>query len=226
MKRAAPVALLILTSLPAHAADKPIITVLDFKVDGVSEKEMKSLISLLSSALFKTGTFKVIDTTQRDALLKEVAFSAADCTDETWQLEIGKLLDAETAETLRVADGIYPSLDALVDGLQGVATQLARQESVPGAAATRAATGSRSSPARVIGAVACLVAGLASGGVGGYFVWDGALNGKAAIDQASSAYEGAGAADAAAAWDALVAATAGAKSKLTWGSGCPPGESC
>ena len=163
-------------SFSAYAADKPIITVLDFKVDGVSEKEMKSLISLLSSALFRTNTFKVIDTTQRDALLKEVAFSAADCTDETCLLEIGrmlsaqmivvgtvgklgtryvlsaKMLETETAETLRVADGIYASLDALVDGLQGIATRLAGQEVAPATAATTGTvTRSRSSPARVIG---------------------------------------------------------------------------
>jgi hypothetical protein len=51
VKRAFVFALVAVVSLAAHAVDMPVITVLDFKVDGVSEKEMKSLISTPPNAI-------------------------------------------------------------------------------------------------------------------------------------------------------------------------------
>jgi hypothetical protein len=245
MKRFVIVAVLLSVALAVSAADKPIITVLDLKVDGVSEKEMRSLVSLLSSALFQTGKYKVIDTTQRDTLLKEVAFSAADCTDETCQLEIGKMLSAEaivvgtvgklgsrfmlsakmlqteTAETLAVADGVYPSLDAMVDGLPTIAGKLAGTQGTAGGSATPAAR--RPSVARTVIAITSLVLGVGSGGTGGYFLYDGAVIGKAATDAANAAYEAAGATDAAAKWDALLAASSSAKTKVYVGVGLAAG---
>ncbi len=149
------VALLVLLAFPLASQDVPIITVLDFKTNNVSSSDMRSIISLLSSALFKTGRFRVIDVTQRDTLLKELEFSMSGCTDESCQLTIGKMLSAErivvgdiakvgtrymlsskmlqteTAGTLASADGIYPTMDALVDDLYAIASTLAatgRQE--------------------------------------------------------------------------------------------------
>ena len=131
----------------------PIITVLDFKTEGVSESEMRTVISLLSSALFQTRRFQVIDVTERERLLRELEFSVADCTDESCQLEIGRLLSAEsivvgtmgrvgsryvlaakileteTARTQNTADGIYPNLDALVDDIFELAKVLAQAPS-------------------------------------------------------------------------------------------------
>lgn len=243
MKRGLLVGVLLCIALVLSAADKAVITVLDFRIDGVSEKEMRSLVSLLSSALFQTGKYKVIDIIQRDALLKEVAFSAADCADETCQLEIGKMLSAEaivvgtvgklgsrymlsakmlqteTAETLSVADGVYVSLDAMVDGLSAIAARLAGPVAPP-----TAARGSRSkSPLQTVAVLSCLTLGLGGGGVGGYLLWDGAVNGLAAIQTARSDYETAGAADAAAAWEALLGATTAAKRTLYWGGGSAAG---
>jgi len=40
--------------LPLGAQEKAIIAVLDFKTEGVSQNEMKTIISLFSSALFRT----------------------------------------------------------------------------------------------------------------------------------------------------------------------------
>jgi hypothetical protein len=70
MKRSSAAAVLVLLSVLAAAQPKPVIAVLDFKTSGVSEREMKSIISLLSNSLFKTGKFTVIDVAQREALLK------------------------------------------------------------------------------------------------------------------------------------------------------------
>lgn len=149
---------------PAPAADKPSVTVLDFQVDQVSEAEMKTLISLLSSALLETREFTVIDVTQRDALLKEIEFAAADCTDESCQVEIGRLLAAEyvvtgrigrigkkhvvslklletsTSRTVRAADGVYDELEAALDDLSGLAAKLSGSAPEPAARAPAAGT--------------------------------------------------------------------------------------
>jgi branched-chain amino acid transport system substrate-binding protein len=144
--------LLALLALPLAGQTIPIITVLDFKTNNISAADMRSIISLLSSALFKTGRFRVIDVTQRDTLLKELEFSMSGCTDESCQLKIGKMLSAEqivvgdiakvgsrfmlsskmlqteTAGTLTSADGIYPTMDALVDDLYAIASTLAASQ--------------------------------------------------------------------------------------------------
>ncbi len=127
---------------------KPIITVLDFTANEVSESEMKSIISLLSSALFKTDKFTVIDVSQRETVLAEMEFSMGGCSDESCMLEIGKMLSAEaivvgsigkvgdqyvfsskmleteTARTLNTADGIYENLGELLKEIQILANDL------------------------------------------------------------------------------------------------------
>lgn len=140
--------LLLAAMVPLTAQEKPIITVLDFSVDGVSEAEMRSIINVLSSALFKGGVFTVIDVSQRENVLKEMEFSMSGCTDESCYLEVGKLLSAEgivvgslgkvgtryvlsvkllkteTAATVSTADGMYADLDKLLDDIGNVALEL------------------------------------------------------------------------------------------------------
>jgi hypothetical protein len=74
---------------------KPTITVLDFSTESVSQSEMKTIISLLSSSLFQMNMFTIIDVSQRENILNEIRFSASGCTDESCMLEIGRLLAAE-----------------------------------------------------------------------------------------------------------------------------------
>lgn len=149
MKRIIIALLLLAVLVPAFTQDKPIITVLDFSTDGVSENEMKSIISLLSSTLFQTQQFTVIDVSERERLLQELEFSMSDCTDESCLLEVGrmlsaegivvgnlgkvgnryilstKLLETETAKTLNTADGFCDNLDTLVDDIYLLANKLA-----------------------------------------------------------------------------------------------------
>jgi hypothetical protein len=163
MKRIIIVLLFLAVVGQAIAQDKPIITVLDFSTDGVSESEMKSIISLLSSALFQTQAFTVIDVSERERLLQELEFSLSECTDESCLLEVGrmlsaegivvgnlgkvgnryilstKLLETETAKTLNTADGFYDDLDALVDDIYALANKLAAVESEGPAVAGQAA---------------------------------------------------------------------------------------
>lgn len=147
--RTVTVLILVLLAVAAASQDIPTIAVLDFRTNNISASDMRSISSLLSSALFKTGRFRVIDVTQRDTLLKELEFSVSGCTDESCQLQIGKMLSAEqivvgdiakvgtrymlsskmlrteTAGTLASADGIYATMDALVDDLYAIASTLA-----------------------------------------------------------------------------------------------------
>jgi hypothetical protein len=155
MKRSSAAAVLVLLSVLAAAQPKPVIAVLDFKTSGVSEREMKSIISLLSNSLFKTGKFTVIDVAQREALLKEIEFSLSDCVEEICQIEIGKQLSAElivvgsidkigsslvlasktletqSGRTVSVADGMYHDLEELVRNIGKLGSELAGAPSAP-----------------------------------------------------------------------------------------------
>ena len=137
------------------AQDKAVISVLDFSVNNVSKNDMKSIISLFSSALFRTGKYTVIDVSRRDEILKELQFSLSGCSDESCQLEIGKMLSAEqivvgdignvgnryiltskileteTGKTLKTSDGIYKNLDALIDDIFAFTDRLTAFEPEP-----------------------------------------------------------------------------------------------
>jgi len=149
MRRTPVILLFLALAALASAQGKPIITVLDFSVDSVSASEMRSIINVLSSSLFKTGRFTVIDVSQRDMILKEMQFSMSGCSDESCMLEVGKMLSAEgivagsigkvgkryvlsaklleteTGKTMSTSDGIYEDLDMLLDGINKVALDLA-----------------------------------------------------------------------------------------------------
>ena len=58
------------------------------------------IISLLSSALFKTDVYTVIDVSQRQTILEELNFPMSGCTGESYLLEVGKLLSAEAIVVL------------------------------------------------------------------------------------------------------------------------------
>jgi hypothetical protein len=236
MKKAFFVIALLLTalaSLSAQDTGKPIITVLDFKLSGgVSESEMRQIISLLSSSLFQTAKYTVIDVTQRENILKEIEFSATSCTDETCQLKIGKLLAAEmivvgnigtvgkkyvmstklleteSGKTLATADGIYASLDEILDDFPNLSAQLAgttpaeapkaaagtgakkEPEKAPQKAAVVKAPKPAKAPAsgKKIAGIATFAVGIASLGVGGVFLYDGLVNEAAWKNEAWDAY--------------------------------------
>jgi hypothetical protein len=233
MKRCLIILLSLLLPFCLFSQGKPIIAVLDFKTDGVSEKEMRTLVARLTTALFNTEMFAVVDIAQRENLLKEMEFSASECTDEACQLKIGKMLSAEmivvgnigkigsrflisakmleteTARTRSAVDGVYGSLDLMVDDLPNLSAKLAgiTQRVAP------------ISNWKTRGGIVSLIAGIGSMGAGGYFLYDVATNGKTVIDRARSEYEHASEADAEVKWNALNATVEGMKGKLYWGIG-------
>lgn len=141
-----------LVCLTLQAQSKPIITVLDFEIDGVSEGEMKSIVFFLSDTIFKTDKYQVIDSSQRNTLLSEMDFAMSGCTDEACQLQMGKMLaaqfivvgslgkvgsrimfsarmlDVETSRMVSSSSGIYKSIDDLLDNLERFAEELTGAE--------------------------------------------------------------------------------------------------
>lgn len=144
MKRLGAVVLLFLIVFVVHVsaeanAAEAIVAVLDFEVSGISVSEAKIIVDYLSARVLETGQFRVIDRSQREAILDEIEFSRSDCVDTSCQLEIGKLLSAnmiitgsiglvgtkyilnikllrvETGEAIHSASSKYDSLDDLLE---------------------------------------------------------------------------------------------------------------
>ena len=123
----------------AQSTDKPLVTVMDFALSGISEAEGRLLVDFISNSVRETNRYRIIDRAQRDSILEEQEFSLSGCTDEKCQLEVGKLLsanlmfvgsigrigdrfilnmklvDVATGETVGTASEKYNNLNMLVD---------------------------------------------------------------------------------------------------------------
>lgn len=232
MKKPLCVLLLLLIALSLSAQKKPILTVLDFKKEGVSDQEMRSILSLLTSSLFKTGKFTVIDLAQRETLLKEIEFSSSGCSDEACQLQIGKMLSAEfivvgslgkvgskwilatkllateSSQTEATADGVYADLDKLIEDLPQIALKIAGQETGGKAATVTPAPAGAPVDWKLWGGIGGLAVGVAAAGTGAYFILDALDFRSTDVAAAESAYKNAqlgGGSDFAALHDAYLA---------------------
>lgn len=211
--------ILFLLPMSLFAQRLPIIAVLDMKTVGVSQQEMKSIVSLLSSSLFQTKKFTVIDTAERDTLMKEIEFSSSECTDEACQIKLGKMLSAEyivvgdlnkvgtrfvltvkmletgTSRTFSTADGKYTTIDDLVDDLDSIASKIAGVEAAkPAAAAVKPQPAAPAQPLQLpslksIASMAGIAAGLGVAGLGGYFLYDAFSYLGGPVESAFQAYE-------------------------------------
>jgi len=185
-------------SLAAQEVEKPIISVLDFKTSGISESEAVIFVDFLSSHIIDTGMFRVIDRMQREAILQEMNFSYAGCTDETCQLEIGKMLAAnrivvgsigrvgdrylltirmiavETGEAIKSGSEKYTSLNDLIDDSERLAKDFVIMESDDTVAAVAAA------PARAAAVPRAVPAGAERKG--------GSIGARVGISKLSDAY--------------------------------------
>ncbi len=199
---------LVVMSLPAQTG-QPIVTVMDFETNGVSENEMLSVISLLSSSLFQTGSFTVIDVAERDTILKEIEFSLTGCTDESCQVEVGKLLSAEmivtgslrkvgtkyvlsakmleTSTSRRVGstDGIYEDIDSLLGDIYPFSCRLAGIEE-PAADVSQAQV-EKPDSRKIIG-FSVLGAGAVTAGIGGYLLYAAFAFNSETVESSKTAY--------------------------------------
>jgi hypothetical protein len=155
--------LLLAAALPAQQA-APIITVMDFGGSGLAQNELMVFTDYLASHIVQTRRFTVIDRMQRQLMLQEIEFSKSDCTDETCQLEIGrmlsanqivvgslgrfgdrficniKLIEVETARTANTASKTYASLNELLEDSQNLILSLLRMEAAAAAPAAQPAS--------------------------------------------------------------------------------------
>ena len=138
-----------------YAQEKPVLAVLDLKpIAGISQDEMSVLVDYLTTAMFETERFNVIDRSQRNTVLKEQSFSLEDCTDESCQVEVGKLLaanqivigsigqignsfiinlkriDVSTSKIINSISRKHKSIDELLDDCQFMASSLSGVKTV------------------------------------------------------------------------------------------------
>lgn len=126
----------------------PVLSVLDFRIENIPLSEGNFLVELLTSTLFETGRFRIIEKSQRENILNETEFSLSDCAEEECQIEVGKLLAADFivvgsigrvsnryvlgTKMLQVANGetvssayeIYRTMDEVVDNCRAIAKAL------------------------------------------------------------------------------------------------------
>ncbi len=113
---------------------------MDFSSNDLSEMNVIVFVDYLSSQIQQTGEYRVIDRMQRENILSELHFSNSGCTDESCQLEIGrllsarkvivgsigsigdlqilnvKLIDIETGETINSASRKYADMNEMLAG--------------------------------------------------------------------------------------------------------------
>jgi len=138
--------------LSAQSDSPPIISVLNFDASGISDAEVRVFVDYISSHIIETGKYRVIDRAQRQAILSEIEFSQADCSDEECQLEIGrmlsanqiivgslgrfgerfilniKLIDVETAQSINASSEMYGSLEELLEDSKNLTARLIGME--------------------------------------------------------------------------------------------------
>ncbi len=74
--------ILVILATSIHSQEtNPTLSILDFAVSGISEKEGLLLVDYMSSAIHQTEKFRVIDRSQRETILKELQFSLSGCSD-------------------------------------------------------------------------------------------------------------------------------------------------
>ena len=73
----------------------PVIASLDFELNGVSESEAVIILDFITADLAESGKYRIIDRSQRENIMSEIALSMSGCTDLSCQLEIGKMLSAD-----------------------------------------------------------------------------------------------------------------------------------
>ena len=75
--------------------EKPLITIMDFETNQIAKTDMTIFLDFMSSYIIETDRFRVLERSQRETLLAELKFSLSGCTDESCQLEVGKMLSAD-----------------------------------------------------------------------------------------------------------------------------------
>ena len=87
---------LILGNVSAQEDDKPRVSVLTFRAEGVSDKDANTITKLFEVALINTGAYTVVEKEEREGIVEIQRESQGGCTDDACAVEIGRLLSARS----------------------------------------------------------------------------------------------------------------------------------
>ncbi len=131
-----------------YAEDEKLITVMNFKTNGVSEQEMSLYVDFMSSEISGYPDYILVERQQREEYLKEITFSNSGCVDESCQIEIGrllsatemvigsmgsfgsfyvvnlKLIDVETGKSVHAISKRYSGMDELIIEVKNIVAEL------------------------------------------------------------------------------------------------------
>lgn len=88
-------AIVLALTLYAAAYSQPVVGVLDFSAQGVSQTDADVVRELVQSELVQSRSFNVVDRSNIAAILKEQSFQQTGATDQQNAVEIGKLVNAQ-----------------------------------------------------------------------------------------------------------------------------------
>jgi len=92
------------TLLPVQAQSLPLITVMDFESTAVSDAELLPVVDLVTTIIYETGHYRVLERSQRYKLLEEMEFSLSGLIDESSQIKMGQLLASDLVVLGSLAD--------------------------------------------------------------------------------------------------------------------------
>lgn len=82
-------------SLPALAADKPVIAILSFRGINTSAGDAEAITEFIRNAVVELQTHVVVEKANMDKLLAEQSFQQTGCTAEACAVKLGKILNAQ-----------------------------------------------------------------------------------------------------------------------------------
>jgi hypothetical protein len=80
------------SALAQPAESKELIAVLDLDMEGGSKVEASGLTDRLREALLKSGQFTLVDRSNMDAVLDELALQQTGCTSQECAVQVGRIL--------------------------------------------------------------------------------------------------------------------------------------
>lgn len=93
---------LLFTQINIYSEDLPVVAVMDFELEGISEADGNTYTDLFSYNIFETGQFLVIDRNERNKLQKGLGLSVENTADENEIREIAALLNADIIVSARI----------------------------------------------------------------------------------------------------------------------------
>ncbi len=201
-------------AVTAQDQQRETVAILDFSTSGdIDEAEMRVFVDFMTSHIFATGRYRVVDRMQRDTLLDEIEFSVSDISDEEKRLAIGrqlsadrlivgslgrigdrylmnmKLVDVMSGETLNSSSERYNSINDLIDDSEQLALRLMGIDEVAQGGTTSQGAGDDQTTGTTDGSTTTQTGGTQTGGQQGSGQDGGGTDPKPEIGRRGSSVE-------------------------------------